>query len=91
MIHHLDHVFTEAEAEFDRRAIAGEPTREVVQRAEHAIRRLIDVEPMSADEEARKNAVLSRVTAEGLFPALVGRNSETPASAFDDQDARGLR
>jgi len=63
-------MFAEAEREFDERAIAAEPVREVVERAETAILRLMEVEPMTADEEACKNAILSRVMTEGLFPAL---------------------
>lgn len=85
-VSYFAYMLAEAEREFDERMIAAEPVREVVERAEHAILRLIEVDPMTADEADRKDAVLSRVMAEGLFPALVGRNSETPADGFERQD-----
>ena len=87
-INYLIDVFTLADDEFDRRVIAGEPVREVVQRAENAVMRLIEVDPATPDEADRKDAVLSRVMAEGLFPALGGRNSEAPASGHWCQSVR---
>jgi len=80
-IPYLTHVITDAEAEFDALTGAGKRLDVAARRAENAVARLIEAQPAMPADLAHRHAILARVAAEGLFPALADQLDAALGSA----------